>query len=79
MAMTVIGNGSFVNADRIVALAGPDSMPVRRLIQDAKENGRLIDVSCGKKTACVIVTDNGYVILSAEATKTIRERIMKDE
>ena len=58
MAMTDIGNGSFVNADRIVALAGPDSMPVRRLIQDAKENGRLIDVSCGKKTACVIVTDN---------------------
>ena len=60
-----IGFGNMVSAGRIVAIASPDSEPVKRLVRDAKEEGRVIDVSCGKKTRSVIVTDSKHVILSS--------------
>ncbi|MBO4277767.1 MAG: DUF370 domain-containing protein [Clostridia bacterium] len=59
------GFGNFVNAARIITVVSPESLPVRRLIQDAKNAGRVIDVSCGKKTKSVIVTDSDHVICSA--------------
>ena len=60
-----VGYGNLVAAERIVMLASPESAPVKRLIQDAKEDGRAIDLTCGKKTKTVIVTDTESVILSA--------------
>lgn len=70
-----VGYGNMVAAERIVALASPDSAPVKRLIQDAKEHGRTIDVSCGRKTRSVILTDSEHVILSAVAVETVAARL----
>ena len=74
-----IGFGNMVSAGRIVAIASPDSAPVKRLVQDAREDGRVIDVSCGRRTRSVIVTDSDHVILSAIQTETITNRLASDE
>ena len=73
-----IGFGNMVSAGRIVAIASPDSAPVKRLVQDAKEDGRVIDVSCGRRTRAVIITDSDHVILSAIQTETITNRLASD-
>lgn len=73
-----IGFGNMVSAGRIVAIASPDSAPVKRLVQDAKEEGRVIDVSCGRRTRAVIITDSDHVILSAIQTETITNRLASD-
>ena len=53
-----IGFGNMVAAERMVALVSPDSAPVKRLIQDAKDSGRVIDVTCGRRTRAVVITDS---------------------
>ena len=73
-----VGFGNMVAADRVVALANPDSAPIKRLIQDAKDDGRVIDVTCGRKTRAVIVTDSEHVILAAIQTETIANRLESD-
>ena len=70
-----IGFGNMVSANRIVAIAGPDSAPIKRLVQDAKEDNRVIDVSCGRRTRAVIITDSEHVILSAIQAETITNRL----
>ena len=70
-----IGFGNMVAADRIVTIVSPDSAPVKRLIQDAKDGGRVIDVSCGRRTRAVIITDSEHVILSAIQSETIANRL----
>ena len=70
-----IGFGNMVSAGRIVAIAGPDSAPIKRLIQDAKDDNRVIDVSCGRRTRAVIITDSEHVILSAIQAETITNRL----
>jgi len=70
-----IGFGNMVAVDRIVALVSPDSAPVKRLIQDAKDEGRTIDVTCGRRTRAVIITDSEHVILSAIQAETIANRL----
>ena len=70
-----IGFGNMVAVDRMVALVSPDSAPIKRLIQDAKDDGRVIDVTCGRKTRAVIITDSEHVILSALQTETIANRL----
>ena len=73
-----IGFGNMVSAGRIVAIAGPDSAPIKRLVQDAKEDDRVIDVSCGRRTRAVIITDSDHVILSAIQAETITNRLASD-
>lgn len=70
-----IGFGNMVAADRVITIASPDSAPIKRLIQDAKDAGRVIDVSCGRRTRAVIVTDSEHVILSAIQAETIANRL----
>lgn len=70
-----IGFGNMVAAERIVTIVCPDSAPVKRLVQDAKDAGRVIDVSCGRRTRSVIVTDSEHVILSAIQSETIANRV----
>ena len=70
-----VGFGNMVAADRVVALASPDSAPVKRLVQDAKDDGRAIDVTCGRRTRSVIITDSEHVILSAIQPETISNRL----
>ena len=74
-----IGFGNMVSAGRIVAIASPDSEPVKRLVRDAKEAGNVIDVSCGRRTRAVIITDSNHVILSAIQTETITNRLANDD
>lgn len=64
MKLINVGFDNAVNADRIVAVVAPDSAPIKRLMQAAKEQGRLLDATQGRKTASVIITDCDYVILS---------------
>ena len=73
-----IGFGNMVSAGRIIAIASPDSAPVKRLVQDAKEENRVIDVSCGRRTRSVIITDSDHVILSAIQAETITNRLAND-
>ena len=70
-----IGFGNMVASDRIITIVSPDSAPVKRLIQDAKDSGRVIDVSCGRRTRSVIITDSEHVILSAIQSETIANRL----
>ena len=70
-----VGFGNMVAADRVVALASPDSAPIKRLIQDSKDEGRAIDVTCGRRTRAAIITDSEHVILSAIQTETIANRL----
>ncbi len=74
-----IGFGNMVSVDRIITIASPDSAPIKRLVQDAKEENRVIDVSCGRRTRAVIVTDSDHVILSAIQTETIANRLTTGE
>lgn len=70
-----IGFGNMVAAERIVTIVSPDSAPVKRLVQDAKDAGRVIDVSCGRRTRAVIITDSEHVILSAIQAETVANRV----
>lgn len=74
-----IGFGNMVSASRIVAIASPDSAPIKRLVQDAKEDNRVIDVSCGRRTRSVIISDSDHVILSAIQAETIANRLASDD
>ena len=71
-----IGYGNIVAANRVIALVGPESAPIKRIIQDAKEAGFLVDATCGRRTRAVIITDSNHVILSALQPETIANRFM---
>lgn len=70
-----IGFGNMVASERIITIVSPDSAPIKRLVQDAKDEGRVIDVSCGRRTRAVIITDSEHVILSAIQAETIANRL----
>lgn len=70
-----VGFGNMIAAERVVAVVSPDSAPIKRLIQDSKDSGRAIDVTCGKRTRAVIITDSEHVILSAFQSETISNRL----
>ncbi len=75
MQLLNIGFGNHIIPDRIVSVTAPDSAPIKRLISDARGQGRLIDATFGRKTKAVIVTDSNHVILSGLAIDTITSRI----
>ncbi|MCL2813843.1 MAG: DUF370 domain-containing protein [Oscillospiraceae bacterium] len=70
-----VGFGNMVNKDRIIAVASSETSPMKRLVQDAKDSGRAIDVTCGRRTRSVIITDSDHVILSAIQCETISNRL----
>ncbi len=78
MKLINIGFGSMVNSKRIVAVVNPDSAPVKRIAQEAKEKGSAIDATYGRKTKSVIITDTDHVILSALPTETIANRLNEE-
>ncbi len=75
MKLVNIGYGNMLASDRLVAVVSPEAAPIRRLIQDARDNGRVIDATCGHKTRAVIVTDSEHVILSPLLPETVAARI----
>lgn len=74
-ALVSVGFGNIVSGSRIIAIVSPDSAPVKRLIQDARERRILIDASCGRKTRAVLIMDSGHVVLSALQSETVARRL----
>lgn len=75
MKLINVGFGNMVSAARMVAIVSPDSAPVRRLVQDARDAGRAIDATCGRKTRAVIVMDSDHVVLSPLQPETVAGRM----
>jgi regulator of extracellular matrix RemA (YlzA/DUF370 family) len=70
-----IGFGNIVSADRLIAIVSPESAPIKRIVQEARESGRLIDATCGRRTRAVVITDSDHVILSAIQPETVANRL----
>ena len=64
-----------INAERVVAVIASESAPAKRLVQDARDSGRAIDCTCGRKTRCIVIMDSDHVILSAIQNETISQRL----
>ena len=79
MKLINVGFSNFVSDSRIVAVALPDAEPIKRLVRDAKEDGRVIDATSGKRTKSVIVTDSDHVILSALSPDLISKRLSGED
>ena len=75
MKLINIGYGNMVSASRVVAIVSPESAPIKRMIQDARDGGSLIDATYGRRTRAVIIADSGHIILSAIQPETIASRI----
>ncbi len=75
MKLLAIGFGNLVAAERIVSVVSPDSAPIKRMIQDVRERGALIDASFGRSTRSVLIMDSGHVVLSALPPETLGPRL----
>jgi hypothetical protein len=74
-----IGFGNIVSANRLVAIVSPESAPIKRIVQDARDRGMLIDATYGRRTRAVIITDSDHVILSAILPETVAHRLNVQE
>lgn len=75
-----IGFGNIVSANRLIAIVSPESAPVKRIVQEARNEGRLVDATCGRRTRAVLIMDSGHVLLSALQPETAANRLnVKDE
>ena len=70
-----IGFGNIVSADRLIAIVSPESAPIKRIVQEARETGRLIDATCGRSTRAVVLTASDHIILSAIQPETVANRL----
>ena len=75
MKLINIGFGNLVSASRLIAIVSPESAPIKRIIQDVRERGQLIDATYGRRTRAVIIMDTGHVILSALQPETVSARM----
>ena len=78
MQLINIGFGNIVSSDRIIAIVSPESAPIKRLVQEAKDTGRAIDATCGRRTRAVIVMDSNHIVLSAVQPETVAGRFEDD-
>lgn len=74
-----IGFGNILAANRLVAIVSPESAPIKRVIQEARDRGRLIDATYGRRTRAVIITDSDHIILSAVQPETVAHRLNSKE
>ena len=74
-----IGFGSIIAADRIVSIVSPESAPIKRMIQEARDRARLIDATFGRRTRAVIICDSDHVILAAVQPETVAHRLTARE
>ena len=79
MQLINIGFGNIVSANRIIAIVSPDSAQIKRIVQEAKDNGNAVDATYGRRTRAVIIMDSGHVILSAVQPETVAGRLDKDD
>ena len=79
MKLINIGFGNMVNADRVIAVVSPDSAPIKRIVQDARDKGAAIDATYGRRTRAVIITDSDHVVLSAFEPEEVLGRFEKEQ
>lgn len=75
MKLINIGFGNMVSANRLIAIVSPESAPIKRIIQDSRDRGTLIDATYGRRTRAVLITDSDHVILSAVQPETVANRL----
>ena len=75
MELFNIGFGNLISAQRLIAIVSPDSAPIKRLIQESRDRGMLIDATYGRKTAAVLIMDSDHVVLSALSTEKLAPRL----
>lgn len=78
MQLVNIGFGNIIAANKIVAIVSPDSAPIKRMIQEAKDAKTAVDATCGRRTRAVLIMDSGHIILSAVQPETVAGRVDKD-
>ena len=74
-----IGFGNIVAGNRVIAIVSPESAPIKRIIQEARERGMLIDATYGRRTRAVIITDSDHVVLSAIQPETVSHRLSDED
>lgn len=74
-----IGFGNMVSANRVMAIISPESAPIKRMVQDARDKGLLIDATYGRKTRVVLVMDSGQIVLSAIQPETVAHRLVQHD
>lgn len=79
MKLINIGFGNMISASRLITIVSPESAPIKRIIQDAKDKGMLIDATYGRRTRAVIIMDSDHVILSAVQPETVAGRLNSDD
>ena len=79
MKLMNIGFGNHVSSDKLGAVAAPDAAPIKRIVQEAKANGLLIDATCGRKCKSVLICESNHVVLSAVSCETIQNRAGESE
>ena len=78
MQLVNIGFGNIIAANNIVAIVSPEAAPIKRMVQEAKDEKKAIDATCGRRTRAVLVMDSGHIILSAVQPETVAGRVDKD-
>ena len=79
MKLIGIGFGNYVAAERVISIVSPESAPIKRIVQDSREIGMLIDASFGRKTKSVLIMDSGHTILSALTPEAVAQRLEEGE
>lgn len=79
MKLINIGFGNMVSAGRVISIVSPESAPIKRMIQEARDKGSLVDATYGRRTRAVIITDSGHVVLSALQPETVGHRLDEKE
>ena len=78
MQLVNIGFGNIVSADRIIAIVSPESAPIKRMVQEAKDDKTAVDATCGRRTRAVLIMDSGNIVLSALQPETVAARVDKN-
>lgn len=79
MQLINIGFGNIISADRLISIVSPESAPIKRIVQEARDRGTLIDATYGRKTRAVLIMDSDHVVLSAIQPETVANRVLKEE
>ncbi len=79
MKLINIGFGNMISANRVISIVSPESAPIKRMIQEARDKGNLVDATYGRRTRAVIITDSGHVVLSALQPETVGHRLDEKE
>ena len=78
MQLINIGFGNIVSANRVITIVSPESAPIKRLVQEAKDSKMAVDATCGRRTRAVLIMDSGHIILSAIQPETVASRLGKE-